>query len=291
MVPQCYASTDVRRITSRQNPLVARYRAIGRGEVADLLLLDGVHLVSEALDAGLPVCQAAVAADARDAPEASALASRLEQAGVEVVVAPAPVMDVLSPVRSSSAIVAIAQRPAPDADRLYGRGRTLVVVATGVQDPGNLGAIVRVAEAGGASGVVATEGCADPFGWKALRGSMGSSLRLPVFAGRRASETIAEARRRGCRIVATVPRGGRALYEIDLTGPAAVLIGGEGPGLPRELVEAADDRVTIPMQAPVESLNAAITAALLVYEARRQRNNAARGSESQGRRVSPERRV
>jgi TrmH family RNA methyltransferase len=145
-----------------------------------------------------------------------------------------------------------------------------------VQEPGNVGAIVRVAEAGGASGVVATGGSADPFGWKALRGSMGSALRLPVVAADDAAEVVAEARRRGCRIVATTPRGGRSPVEVDLTQATAVLIGGEGAGLPRTLVERASDRISIPMAPPVDSLNAAVTAALVVYEARRQRTAARR---------------
>jgi TrmH family RNA methyltransferase len=259
------------RITSRQNPLVARYRAIARGDDKDVLLLDGPHLVADALDAGLVLRQAAVASDALSRPGIRTLVARLAEMDVEVVTAAAPVMDVISPVRSSSAIVAIAARPAPDEGRLYAGGVPLVVIASDVQDPGNLGAIVRVAEAASATGVVAAGACADPFGWKALRGAMGSSLRLPIAVRDHADQALAEARRHGCRIVATTPRGGRSLFEINLKMPAAVLIGGEGPGLAPALVEAADERVTIPMQAPVESLNAAVTAALIVFEARRQR--------------------
>ena len=130
---------------------------------------------------------------------------------------------------------------------------------------------MRVAEAGGASGVIVATGSADPFSWKALRGSMGSALRLPIVSGIDADAAIADARRHGCRVMATVPRDGRPMVELTLTGPVAVLIGGEGRGLSAALVDAADERVTIPMEAPVESLNAAVTAALLVYEARRQR--------------------
>jgi TrmH family RNA methyltransferase len=270
----------MRRITSRQNPLVARYRAAARGRADDLLLLDGAHLVADALDAGVHLREAAVAdvADVADAAghaarrgEIRALAARLTEAGVEVVAASAAVMDALSPVRSASGIVALADRPSLDAGRMYGGGAPLVIVAVDVQDPGNLGAIVRVAEAGGATGLVAAGRSADPFGWKALRGSMGSALRIPVVVGEHADQAVADARRHGCRIVAAVPRGGRSLFDINLKVPAAVLIGGEGPGLPAALVDAADDRVTIPMQSPVESLNAAVTAALIVYEARRQR--------------------
>ena len=93
-------------------------------------------------------------------------------------------MDALSPVRSSSAIVALAERPRDRSTRVYAGAGPLVVIAVDVQDPGNLGAIVRVAEAAGATGVVAAGASADPFGWKALRGSMGSALRLPIVAAR-----------------------------------------------------------------------------------------------------------
>jgi RNA methyltransferase, TrmH family len=257
------------RITSRHNPLVARYRAAARGESAELLL-DGVHLIGEALAAGIRLRHAAVAAAKAGESALGDLVRRIEAARVEVVAASAPVMAALSPVKSASAVVALAERPSTSDSRLYG-ARPFVVVAADVQDPGNLGAIVRVAEAGGASGVVAVGACADPYGWKALRGSMGSALRLPIAVRRAIADAIADARTRGCRIVATTPRGGRPLFEVDFTPPTAVLIGGEGAGLPAAAIDASDERVTIPMAPAVESLNAAVTAALVVYESRRQR--------------------
>jgi TrmH family RNA methyltransferase len=174
-----------------------------------------------------------------------------------------------SPVRTPSGIVALANRPPHSADRVYG-STPLVLIGCDLQDPGNLGAIVRVAEAGGASGVVAAGACADPFSWKALRGSMGSALRLPIAVTDQVPQAVADARRHQCRIVAATPRGGRSLFDTDLTPPLAVLLGGEGPGLPQALLDTVDHRITIPMRAPVESLNAAVTAALIVYEARRQ---------------------
>jgi TrmH family RNA methyltransferase len=173
-------------------------------------------------------------------------------------------------VRSSSGIVALADRPANPDGRIY-TGRALVLIAVDVQDPGNLGAIIRVAEAAGATGVVAAGVSADPFGWKAVRGSMGSALRLPLSATPRVEPALDEARRAGCRIIATVPRNGVAVEAASLAGPAAILIGGEGSGLPAEVIRDVDERVTIGMEPPVESLNTAITAALVLYEARRQR--------------------
>ena len=250
-------------IASRQNPIVARYRSAARGDAADVVLLDGVHLVVEALEAGIPLHDVAVASDATGRADVKEATRALVDRGVDFVTVSASVIDAISPVRSSSPIVALACRPSTDEARLYRSAAPLVIVAVDVQDPGNVGAIVRVAEAAGAS--------ADPLGWKALRGSMGSALRLPLTAASDVGASIAGARRHGCRIVATVARGGRSVFDVDYTGPVAILIGGEGPGLPESIVGRADERVTIPMRPPVESLNAAVTAALIVYEAHRQR--------------------
>jgi TrmH family RNA methyltransferase len=257
-------------ITSRSNPLVARYRAAARGDAGDLVLLDGAHLVGDALGAGVAIQHLAATPAAQTRPEVSPLVAAAARAGAEVSSVSENVMDALSPVRSASGVVALAARPVHTMERVFAGDSPLVVVAVDVQDPGNLGAIARVAEAGGATGLIAAGASADPFGWKALRGSMGSSLRLPL-ATAAADAAVAEARRLRCRIVAAVPRDGRQLYDIDLTGPVAILIGGEGPGLTPVVADGADERVTIPMQPPVESLNTAVAAAVIVYEARRQR--------------------
>src|SRR5439155_831441 len=135
------------------------------------------------------------------------------------------------------------------------------------------GAVVLLDGAHLVADAMAAGVAADPFGWKALRGSMGSALRLPVAAEVDADTVVEEARRRGCRIVATVPRDGTQLFDIDLSGPVTLLVGGEGAGLPPALAAAAGARVTIPMQAPVESLNATVTAAVILYEAHRQRHH------------------
>ena len=264
-------------ITSRHNPLVARFRTAGRGDVGGVMLLDGAHLVADAIAAKVTVQLAAVTPASSEETEIRALVDTLARHGVEVITVSASVMDAVSPVKTPRGIVALAERPVAAADALYAGPAALVVAAVDVQDPGNLGAIVRVAEAAGATGFVAAGGSANPFGWKALRGSMGSALRLPIASETSADEAVADARRHGCRVIAAVPREGRPLFDVDLSGPIAVLIGSEGQGLTRELTEAADDRVTIPMQAPVESLNAAVTAALIVYQARRQRTGRREG--------------
>ena len=112
---------------------------------------------------------------------------------------------------------------------------------------------------------------ANPFSWKALRGSMGSALRMPITTGQTLDAIVQCARASGVRTVAAVPRDGRAPDATDWSGSVALLLGGEGRGLPAGLLTTCDDLVTIPMAAPVESLNVAVAGAILIYAARRQR--------------------
>lgn len=267
----------MKHITSRQNPLVVHYRAIANGTDRTALLLDGTHLVIAALDAGLRVTDALVSLAAADSRELASLIAQLTAAGVDVASATPPVMAAASPVRSASPIVATAVRRSRPATDLFSRQPALLMCAVDVQDPGNVGAIARVSEAGGATALAVAGQSADPFGWKALRGSMGSALRLPIVHPCDATTLITAARGHGCRIVASVPRGGAPPEDVDLRGPVVILVGGEGPGLPAEVIDAADLRVTIGMDGAVDSLNTAICAALLVYEARRQRHAVAAG--------------
>jgi len=255
------------RITSRQNAVVRQFRDVAQGIVPDAMLLDGDHLIQEALGSGVDVHIAAFSERLAD----SRLASRLQSAGTRVVVVSDSVVDAMSPVRSPSGIVAIAGRPAASLEGALAKAPALVLMLHDVQDPGNVGAVVRAAEGCGATGVVCSEHTADPFGWKALRGGMGSTFRLPLAVRQALPAAIAAARAGGLRIFATTARGGASLPECDLQVPAAILLGGEGGGLPPDLMDAADTRLTIPMHAPVESLNVAIAAALVVYEAARQR--------------------
>jgi TrmH family RNA methyltransferase len=266
----------VETIASRKNPLVLLARRVADGDPLERgrMILDGLHLVQEARAAGIPIQTAAFAARALGSAdgEARRLATTLANVGVRVVQVSDAVMDVLSPVSSPSGIVALATRPKHDLATLLPPSITspLLVVVVDVQDPGNLGAIVRVAEAGGAAGVVVCGASADPYGWKALRGAMGSGFRLPIVREPDAGELVARLKAAGVRVLATAQRQG-AFYDRPLTGACAFLLGGEGPGLSAELIASADGVVSIPMQPPVESLNVAVSAAVIIYEARRQR--------------------
>ena len=183
----------------------------------------------------------------------------------------------MSPVEHPSGVVAIAHAQPSGLDAAFSPGSDaaaltpLVLVLAGIQDPGNVGAIVRTAAACGATGVVAIEGSANPFGWKALRGAMGGTFHLPVSARSTLEDVARVAADAGVRLVAAVPRGGTPLPQLDLRAPTAIVLGAEGAGVTEPVIETAAEFVSIPMRPAVESLNVAVAAALILYEAFRQR--------------------
>src|SRR6266511_301286 len=243
------------RISSRQNAIVKRFRDLARAarrahDVGDPsgaghaveVLLDGEHLVHEALLCDIPV-EIAAFSDKQLTNVLSPIAriaKDVKKRGGRVLTVSDQVLAAMSPVQHPSGVVAIARaRPGDVRDVMATvTDLPLVFVLAGLQDPGNVGAIVRAAAAFGASGVVAIEGSANPFGWKALRGAMGGSFRIPIAARGTLSEVVASARELGVRLVAAVPRGGTPLPKLDLREPTAIVLGGEGAGVPHTTMAA-----------------------------------------------------
>jgi RNA methyltransferase, TrmH family len=149
-------------------------------------------------------------------------------------------------------------------------GSPLVIVMAELQDPGNVGTILRSAEAFGATGAIAVRGTADPWSPKALRASAGSALQLPVMRGIAIPVLLAQLRVAGVKIFATASESGGTTH-IDLRQPAAIFVGNEGSGVPAAVRHAADAVISIPMVRAVESLNAGVAASIVLYEAARQR--------------------
>jgi RNA methyltransferase, TrmH family len=258
-------------IRSRTNPLFRRLRALReRGPEGETCLIEGPKLVLEALAAGVALVEAAASARAETTlPGAAALAA-LEGAGVPVRRLAPELLRSLSEAETSQGIVAIARRPSFDESRLF-RDTPLILVAHAVQNPGNLGALLRTAEAAGATGAYFTAGSADPLSWKALRGSMGSAFRLPHVCGLPVEAVLDRLAAEGVLVMATAADGERTYDEADLRGPVAIVVGTEGTGLPAPILRRAAARLRIPIRPPVESLNLGVAAALVLFEAARQR--------------------
>lgn len=256
-------------ITSTRHPLVQTFRRLGDHPRRDprRVLLDGPRLVADALDAGAVIEVALVDPDA-SAVHLAPLAARLRAAGVRVQDAAPRVVRAAGSVVTSQGIVAIAQRPADGDARILRSRDLLLLVADGIQDPGNLGTMVRTAAAAGAS-AVAVVGGADPFQPKALRASMGAVFRIPLLPMRVVPMRDALAAG-GVRIVVADPRAPLAYPDAPLEVPVAIVIGNEADG-PDPAWIPAGLPVRVPLYGPVESLNAAIAAAVLLYEVARRR--------------------
>jgi TrmH family RNA methyltransferase len=261
-------------MTGAPHSSVKRYRELARNPPKHTLerelLLDGPHLLGEARRSGVPVESAAFAQEMFDDPAVRQLADDLAAGGADVFVVSGKTLASMSPVKTPAGAVGIARRSLASLDEVVRVADALVVVAHDVQDPGNIGGIVRTAEAAGATAVVATPASADPLGWKALRGSMGSALRLPIVrAG--IDETLEAFGGAGISTIALVPRGAEPLFSADFSRPSGLILGGEGAGLPEAILRRVDRRLSIPMAGAVESLNVGVAAALVLYEAFRQR--------------------
>lgn len=248
-------------ITSRQHSFVQRCRAVAHRQEPGTVLLDGEHLVVEAIDAGIRL--EGVLTDGQSRPTLDALDTR----GVTRYVGSDTVLAAASPVRTTSGVVALASWMPATIDDVLAGDPSIVVAMLGVQDPGNMGGIIRSVYALGASGIIALEGTADPGGWKALRGAMGSTFRLPVATGLMSALADAAAMRR-VALVATVAHGGSPLGEIEWPSPMILLLGNEGQGLPEPTVARCSHRVRLPLRAGAESLNVGVSAAIMLWEAR-----------------------
>lgn len=261
-------------VSSRQNPIVGTFRALAADPdpTGERLLLDGAHLVRDAIVAGAMFEVAVVATSVMGTgSDEEQLAADLDASGVEVIVVSNNVFAALSPVKNPAGLAAIVRRNVTVPHVMCGYPQAFVVTAVDVQDPGNVGALIRASEAGGATAAFVCGASASPFSWKALRGSMGSALRLPTVAGMTADAVMNCMADAGVRAIAAVPRGGAAPDEIDWRGAIGLFLGGEGPGLSGDIIARCADRVTIPMASSVESLNVAVAGAVLIYAARRQR--------------------
>jgi RNA methyltransferase, TrmH family len=282
-------------ITSKDNKWLKLFRAALSGtgpREGEFIGVEGPKLVEEALRSGLEAEALLVSVTGEREMEKILRAASESEAGISrdrILKTSDKLFRSVAGTESPQGVAALFRQPVwgiedvlrdrADSDGTVPGGIPLVIALAGIQDPGNLGTILRSAEAFGATGAVTTRGTVDPWSPKAIRASAGSGLRLPVVRGIAAPILLAQLKMHQIRIIAaTGRRGNNALAKTassdDLRGPVAVFIGNEGTGLPGEVEHAADATISIPMSEAVESLNAAVAASLLLYEAARQRRGA-----------------
>jgi len=255
-------------VESRQNARVKELRAgLSRGTrtAHNRIAIEGLHLVQEAVKSGLNLDTVFLQEGNEE------LLQRFPSGDAEVLILTEDVFLSAAMTEHPQGVAALVEAPQFTVQAMFPSApgpAPLVVIAAGLQDPGNLGTLVRSAEAFGATGMILLPGTVSLWNAKTLRASSGSAFRLPVLA-LTAEAAFTALRDQGMRIIAAVARDGDS--EADLRGPSALLIGNEGSGLPEAWIAQADARVTIPFTGAVESLNAAIAGSVLLYDAMRQR--------------------
>lgn len=261
----------LRRIEGRHNAQVKELRAaFSCGELTTdgYCAIEGFRILEEAIRSGLRF--RAVFFSESATPKAEKLLSQLA-ASVETLLLPDKLFSSAVPSDAPQGVAALVRwKQLSREDVLAQSPAGPILVIAGVQDPGNLGTILRSAEAFGAGGVLLGEGTVSPYNPKVVRASAGSVFRLPL-ARTKLSESLSEMKDHGLRLVGTASHQGTPLDQAKLSGSLAIFIGSEGAGLSRDLIKEMDEVVAIPQAPQVESLNAGVAASIVLYEVARQR--------------------
>lgn len=260
-------------ITSKDNSVVKQLHSLSEPKYRKkekIFLIEGIKMVEEALRDDLGV-RKVIAAPSFVQHHGKGVLKLAESKGIDVVWISERLMVALSESKTPQPAMGVVAMKQYSEEGLFARNMGIIVVAHQLQDPGNLGTIIRTAEAVGASGIAITSNTVDPFNAKAVRASMGSVLRLPIVHTGEVTTFITTCKQKGFQTAATVLTGEKKHFDVDLTKPTAVFFGQEGAGLPEEIMAAIDVRMRIPMAETIDSLNVATAAAVVLYEAMRQR--------------------
>jgi TrmH family RNA methyltransferase len=263
-------------ITSPANPRIKQLVALRRRrsrEQAGVTLVEGLAEIELALAAGVRL-EALYFCPALASPESLSLADRAQALGAEVAQVSRPVFEKISYREGPDGWLAVVPSVASTLDAIELGPQPLVVVCAGLEKPGNLGAILRTADAAGVAAVIAADPVTDWGNPNVVRASKGAVFSVPVASGTSA-QVLDWISGRGLRIVAATPDAAQLVTGTDMTGPTAIAVGAEQTGLTSEWLKCADEKVRIPMFGKADSLNVSISAAIIAYEAVRQRMQAA----------------
>lgn len=260
-------------IVARDNSLLRKARAVRDGKDETLIFVEGLRLCEEALRSGLKIQAVVYSNEIAQKARAAALLAELGKVCERLGEVSESLLTTVSYTRTPQGMIVLAGRPTSGKERLAARKAQphLLVIMDGINNPVNVGAIIRSAEAAGATGVITTGDSSDPFSPKSLRGAMGSAFRLPIWNRASYQEALAWCAEQKIKTVSTDVRATKLHTEIDWNGPLALILGSESTGLAEEQVDMAGAKVKIPMQGSVESLNVGVAAAVILYEAARQR--------------------
>jgi TrmH family RNA methyltransferase len=260
-------------LTGRDNKTIKHLASLADPKVRRqerAFLIEGVKMVEEALRDRLGVKQV-VASPSLTQHHGRGVIKLAEKSGVDILWISERLMDAIAESKTPQPVMAVVEMREHSEVQLLSHGAKLIIIAHQLQDPGNLGTIIRTAEAVGASGVAVTPHTVDPWNARAVRGSMGSILRVPVVRIQSEHEFVLRCKQCGFQTAALELNGRETVFDLDLTAPTAVMVGQESAGIKAEELADFDHRIRIPMADTIDSLNVATSAAVVLYEAMRQR--------------------
>ena len=261
-------------ITSRDNSLLRLARSVRDGKTTESIFVEGLRLCEEALRSGLSLEAVIVSQELAAKEKAALLLKELGSRSQRTAFVSEKLLESISYTKTPQGIILLAGRPSTnEAHFAANQNNPLIVVMHRINNPVNVGAILRTAEAAGASGAIATQNTSDPFSPKALRGAMGSAFRLPVWFGPTFSDAVSWCLLHDLQTVCADVHATTGYDEVDWVKPSALILGPESSGLSPVEIEAASAAVRIPMCEPAESLNVAVATGVLLYEAARQRSS------------------
>lgn len=261
------------KITSRDNSLLRRARAVRDGKADDLIFVEGLRLCEEALSSNLDIEAVIYSGHIAQKRRAAEVIAQLTNRAKSSASVSEKLLESISYTKTPQGIVVIARRPPGDANTFATKQPTkpLIVILHETNNPVNVGAIVRTAEAAGATGVITTANTADPFSPKALRGAMGSAFRLPVWSAKTFGDVLEWCRARKIQLVCADISANLIFTDVDWRKPSALLVGRESIGFSEDELAAVNNAVRIPMMGAAESLNVAVATGVILFEAARQR--------------------
>ena len=263
------------KIASRDNARLKLARKVRDGKVDDLIFIEGLRLAEEAVRSNLGIEFCVVTPDFGNEDREAKLIRLLSEASVEILEAECRTFEPLAETRSPQGIILICDRPSTNRATFWGRidvrqsELTAIAMLYEVNNPSNLGAVLRTAEAAGVEGLIVSKGSTDVFSPKSLRASMGSAFRLPIWSNADLDEVFEFAQSGGYSLTAVALDADSEYSEINWKTPRLLVFGSEAHGLPAEVLKQMDERISIPMNGEVESLNLAVAAGVILFESRR----------------------
>lgn len=263
----------IRRITSSQNSVIKEVKSLKQRknrEELGLFFIEGLRMAEEAIKENARIVRVLMSDRFANGESAESILKWSEKTGCQTIVIPDRLFEEISDTITPQGILMVVEARFYEVDEIL-KSRNYLLVADSIQDPGNLGTIIRTADAAGFTGVIVSKGCVDVYNPKVLRSTMGSIFRVPICFAGSLTGTLEKLRLKGISIYASHLSAKVSCYDVNMTNNIAIIVGNEANGISDEVLPHTDMLIKIPMYGRTESLNASIAAGILMYECVRQR--------------------